>query len=189
MGPEADIDALLLAGDAKRAAEEAIRAYGPSVLGLLHRLLARPELADDAFSLFAEQLWSSMATFERRATMRTWCFRLARNVAITVQRESWQRNRRRLATTEAERIAEDVRTKSALRLERQSQVVTRLARHFSLDEQTLLSLRVDQRMTWDEIAEVLSSPEEPVGAPALRKRFERLTEKLRDLARDEGLLE
>jgi len=186
---EAEIGRLLSAGDLRSAAEATIRTYGSSVLGLLHRVLGQPELAEDAFSLFAEQLWSTIGTFQRRSSMRTWSFRLARNAAITVQRESWQRKRRRLFTTEAEQIAEDVRTRSALRLEMQSLVVARLAKHFSVDDQTLLSLRIDQRLSWEEVAEVLSSPGDEVCAPTLRKRFERLTEKLRQLARDEGLLE
>jgi RNA polymerase sigma-70 factor (ECF subfamily) len=45
------------------------------------------------------------------------------------------------------------------------------------DDQMLLSLRLEQKMSWDEVAAVLE-----VAAPALRKRFQRLTRRLRELA-------
>ena len=53
------------------------------------------------------------------------------------------------------------------------------------DEQSLLTLRVDRGMSWAEIAHIL---DEGAGEPALRKRFERVKRKLRDLAAAEGLL-
>lgn len=50
------------------------------------------------------------------------------------------------------------------------------------DEQTLLILRIDRALEWDEVSEILD-----VEAPALRKRFERLTSKLRALAKERGI--
>jgi len=52
------------------------------------------------------------------------------------------------------------------------------------DDRTLLILRVDRRMPWRDIAEVLTDPAEPAPlerrAAALRKRFERLKLELRE---------
>ncbi len=63
--------------------------------------------------------------------------------------------------------------------------------HDSLDseEQTLLALRLDKDMPWEEIAEVIQADGEPTPTAALRERFERLMEKLRRLAREQGLIE
>jgi RNA polymerase sigma-70 factor (ECF subfamily) len=57
----------------------------------------------------------------------------------------------------------------------------------SLDpyEQTLLILRVDRGLSWDEVTCVLSSPEDPVNKDALKKRFERVKARLRTLAADD----
>ncbi len=57
------------------------------------------------------------------------------------------------------------------------------------EEQTLLILRVDKAMAWEEVAEVLRTDGEPATTAALRKRFERLKEKLGRLAREQGLIE
>ena len=54
---------------------------------------------------------------------------------------------------------------------------------FIRKERTLLVLRIDRDLPWAEIAEIMDSRE-----PALRKRFERLKEKIRKLAESEGLL-
>jgi RNA polymerase sigma-70 factor (ECF subfamily) len=57
------------------------------------------------------------------------------------------------------------------------------------EEQTLLILRVDKAMPWEDVAEVLGADGDPVSPAALRKRFERLKEKLGRLAREQGLIE
>ena len=44
-------------------------------------------------------------------------------------------------------------------------------------------------MAWEEIAHVLSASGPPVSAAALRKRYERLKERLARRARDEGLVD
>jgi RNA polymerase sigma-70 factor (ECF subfamily) len=70
------------------------------------------------------------------------------------------------------------------------QGVARLRARLDAIEQTLLVLRVDQRLSWEEIADVLAGPGpgESLTPAALRKRYERLKDKLRRLARAEGLL-
>jgi RNA polymerase sigma-70 factor (ECF subfamily) len=57
------------------------------------------------------------------------------------------------------------------------------------EEQTLLILRVDKAMPWEEVAEVMRADSEPATLAALRERFERLKEKLGRLAREQGLIE
>ena len=57
------------------------------------------------------------------------------------------------------------------------------------EERTLLSLRVDKAMPWEEVAEVMRADGEPATTDALRERFERLKEKLGRLAREQGLIE
>jgi RNA polymerase sigma-70 factor (ECF subfamily) len=57
------------------------------------------------------------------------------------------------------------------------------------EEQTLLILRVDKGMSWEDIPEVMRADGEPATPAALRKRFERLKEKLGRLAREQGLIE
>jgi len=190
MSVEALLRSLLAARDYGRAAEAVMMEYGPGVRGLLQTLFRRnPDAAEEAFSLFAENLWRHIAGFRGESSIKTWVYCIARNSAISVTREGWRRKARRLDTSAAERLAEEVRTRSAVRLERQSAGLTELRDALDLDEQTLLTLRLDEKLAWDEIAEIMSSGAEPIDAAALRKRFERLKVRLGELARARGLIE
>jgi RNA polymerase sigma-70 factor (ECF subfamily) len=108
---------------------------------------------------------------------------------MDVRTSAWKRRARRLESTEASRLAEDVRTRSVVRDERRRLVLDRIRADLAPDEQSLLFLRIDQELEWGEIAEVLSTAEAPVEAAALRKRFERLKVRLAQRLREEGLAE
>jgi RNA polymerase sigma-70 factor (ECF subfamily) len=63
------------------------------------------------------------------------------------------------------------------------------------EERMLLMLRVDQRLSWEEVARVMAETEAPLGnaelkkrAAALRQQFQRLKTRLRALAEEDGLI-
>lgn len=189
MTTEVQVRQLLAAGDLRGAATEAIRGLGPRILGYLRAVLRDEADAADAFSQFAENLWKGLASFRGESSFVAWAYKLAWNAAMNLRDQAWHRRGRRLATGEASRIAEEVRTRSAIRVERQRRGLEKLREALSAEEQTLLVLRIDQELSWEDIAEVLSSEGQPVDAAALRKRFERLKERLGRMARDQGLVE
>jgi RNA polymerase sigma-70 factor (ECF subfamily) len=170
-------------GDLRGAATEAIRAHGPQVLTVLRAVLRDEADARDAFSQFAENLWKGIGTFRGEASFKTWALRLARNAALNQRDEAWRKRGRRLLTGEASAIAEDMRTRSVVRVERQRQALDKLREQLTAEEQLLLVLRVDQALPWNEVAEVTGED-----ANTLTKRFERLKERLARLARDQGLV-
>jgi RNA polymerase sigma-70 factor (ECF subfamily) len=187
--PESDVRALLSAGDAAGAATAALRSHGPRILRYLRSLLRSEDDAKDAFSMFAEDLWKGLPSFRGDASLQTWMFRLAWCVAQDLRKEPWRRRGRRFATGEASAIAEEISTRSYARDERRRRDLDRLREVLSLEEQTLLDLRIDQHLSWPEIAGVLSHDSEAVHPDALAKRFERLKERLARLAREKGLIE
>jgi RNA polymerase sigma-70 factor (ECF subfamily) len=65
----------------------------------------------------------------------------------------------------------------------------RLRDRLDPEDRTLLVLRIDKEMSWDDIAAVLSGEGAPVTSVAVRKRFERLKSRLARMARDEGLID
>lgn len=178
----------LAGGDLRGAATEALRAFGPKILGYLQAVLKDEADAADAFSIFAEHLWRGLQTWRGQSSLKTWAFKLAWNAALNLKDEAWRRRGRRFRTGEASRLAEEIRTRTAVKVERQKQALDALRAELTEEEQTLLVLRIDQQLSWEEIAEVMGDATVPLDAAALRKRFERLKEKLTRLARERGLV-
>jgi RNA polymerase sigma-70 factor (ECF subfamily) len=189
MDVEERIRERLEAGDPRAAATEAIRGLGPQVLRYLRSMLRDEDAARDAFSQFAENLWKGIASFRGQSSARAWALRLAWNAALDLRRDAWRRRGRRFATGEASALAESIRTKTAVRVERQREALAELRASLSAEDRSLLLLRVDQQLSWEEVAEVLAEEGKPARPDALMKRFERLKERLGKMARDRGLVE
>jgi RNA polymerase sigma-70 factor (ECF subfamily) len=186
---EERVRTLVAAGDRRAAATDAIRALGPSILRYLRTVLRDEADAADAFSQFAENLWKGLPTFRGGSALRTWAFRIAWNAALNLRDEAWRRKGRRLATGEASALAEDIRTRTAVRVERQRDALRKLREALTPEEQSLLTLRIDLELSWAEIAEVLAADGSPTSADTVSKRFERLKDRLARMAREQGLLE
>jgi RNA polymerase sigma-70 factor (ECF subfamily) len=175
----------IIAGDGDGAATAALQGLGPPILGWL-RALHGPDDGDEVFSEFAERLWKGLPAFRGESPLRAWAYRIAWNASHSFRSEAWQRRRRRLETSEAARLA------ATLSRSVGAQEEPRLARLRQLlppGDHALLVLRLDRDMGWEEVAEVLSGAGEKVTPAALRKRYERLKERLARLARDEGMLD
>ena len=197
MSLDEEVRALRDRGEAEAAATRAIKALGPEILGYLGALLHDAGEASEVFSQFAEDLWRGLPAFRFESSLRTWAYKLAWHAASRFARDPYRRRRERLETTLASRLAEHLLSSAGRSVERRAAEVGRLRQYLSPEEQTLLVLRVDRRLAWREVAEVLGGEggdgEPGGGGPpdevALRKRFERLKEKLARAAREEGLLE
>jgi len=182
------VRALTRAGDHDGAATEALRALGPGVLGYLASMLPEDD-ARDAFSCVAEDLWTGLPGFRGECSLRAWTYRLAWHAASRQFRGAWGKRRERLATSMASRIAAEVTSDSGLALGGRRDRLATLREALTPEERTLLVLRVDRELEWPEVAEVLAAEGTPIEAAALRKRFERLKDRLADLARERGLLD
>jgi RNA polymerase sigma-70 factor (ECF subfamily) len=190
MSLDARVKALLDEGRSGDAAAEALRALGPQVLGYLSAVLKSEADAHEVFSQFAEDLWKGLPGFRGEASLRAWAYRVAWHASARYVRDPFRQRGRRLETSEASRLAEQVRSSigaaDAWRAERMAQLRNAL----TPEEQTLLILRVDRGLSWRDVALVLAGEtDEPPSETALRKRFERLKEKLGKAAREEGLIE
>jgi RNA polymerase sigma-70 factor (ECF subfamily) len=104
-------------------------------------------------------------------------------------RDPYRRRVRRLMTDEYSLVAERLRM-SSLRSDPLAAAdrLAKLRESLKPDEQTLLILRVDKGLSWKEIAQILAE-DTPPDVGALRKRFERLKERLVRMAEKEGLIE
>jgi RNA polymerase sigma-70 factor (ECF subfamily) len=188
MALEAQVQQLLEAGDQRGAASAVIEALGPAILRYLRSMLRVEEDAADAFSQWAENVWQGLPGFRFGASLKTWSYRLAWNAAQNLRNEAWRRHGQRLATGQASMLAASIRTRSAVVVERQRLALDELRAALEEEDRSLLVLRLDQKLSWDEVAAVLAEEGTTVEAATLMKRFERIKAKLGRLARERGLL-
>jgi RNA polymerase sigma-70 factor (ECF subfamily) len=194
---ESEVAALCDRGEIDRAATLTIEGYGPELLGLILALVNDEALGADVFSAVCERIWQGLPGFERRASLRTWTYRLARNEVVNFQRQEIRRRARQLHDS-AVIAGVEQRVRTTTINYRRTQTKSRFAMlraTLPLEDQTLLILRIDREMEWNDIVTVMrdsaAADAETIKREAarLRKRFQSVKERLRELATDEGLLE
>jgi RNA polymerase sigma-70 factor (ECF subfamily) len=183
---DARVRELVAAGDPAAAATAAIESLGPAILGYLRVLHRDEDDAADVFQRWAEDLWRGIDGFRGDGALRAWGYRLAWHASARFRRDGWRQRRVRLRTSMASRLAGSVARSAPLG--RRDERLDVLAKDLAPEDRTLLLLRLDLEMPWEEIAEVLAEDGVDLSPPALRKRFQRLKERLGELAREKGLL-
>lgn len=167
------------------AASLIVKAYGPGIAGYLSTLVRHEALWRDAFSEFAEELWKALPRFRGTGTFRAWAYAIAHHCAMRQLRAATRRRTRPLRDSELSKLAAQARTVSlSVSRSRREARVEKLRALLTADEQALLTLRIDRSMSWAEVACVLGGTE---SAATLRKRFERMTRRLRGAAVKQGL--
>jgi RNA polymerase sigma-70 factor (ECF subfamily) len=191
-------------GEIQRAAAVAIEGYGPEIFGFLVAIHRREDDAAEVFSRFTERVWRGLPAFEWECSFRTWAYTIARNVSATYRREARRRAKRQVPLSdhpELSGLEQRVRseTVSYLRTQRKTRVAA-LRESLSPEDQTLLVLRVDKQLGWNDLARVMHAGADVDGgtppdeanlkreAARLRKRFQLIKEKLYELGRREGLI-
>lgn len=180
--PEAIEHAIRAACEAatyEQALTIAIRGYGPELLGYLNALLRNPVEADDVFSTACEHMWTGVQRFGWQSSFRTWAYAVTRNACVSYVRGGRTRRASPLSSTAMGGLAQEIRTQTAtfMRTETKDRLAE-IREKLDPDDQSLLILRIDRKLAWDEIATVLETP-----APTLRKRFERLKAMLKEQLR------
>ena len=168
--------------------ERVLHEYGPEIFGWMLATLASDSEAADAFSLFSEDLWKSLARHEGRCSIRTWCYMIARCAVARVLEARAARRSVPLSDAPISHVAAEIRdaTLSYMRTDAK-QRIRALREQLDPDDQLLLVLRVDKDLGWRDIAIVMlghatDEPELARQAARLRKRFERVKAQLRALA-------
>lgn len=192
---EAEIRAHCDAERYSEAVTAALRGFGPEILGYLAAMSKLETDANDAFSLFCEDVWRGLPRFRWASSFRTWAYTLARHASYRLARDP-ERRHPKVAISGSPQLAElavEVRTTAMLawRSEPRSPLAE-LRDQLEPDDRTLLILRIDRKLSWQDIARVmagheLSTAEVTKTAAMLRKRFERVKDRLRKLAAEAGL--
>ncbi len=201
---EAELDAETVIREAcqarayERATTLLLERYGPELYSfVLGQFQSQVAQADDVFSQFTEDLWRGLPSFEWRCSVRAWSYRLARNAGTRFRKNAHNRVQRQVPLSDVSSLeAGDnarSRTRPYLRTEVKDAFLA-IREQLSPDDQTLLTLRIDRRMGWREVAYAMSADEvvDPQEMSRLetnlRQRFTELKKKLRRLALEAGLL-
>jgi RNA polymerase sigma-70 factor (ECF subfamily) len=189
---ETEIRQLCGAASHGPAATRAIETYGTEIRRFLESRFSDPADADDAFAMFCEDLWSGLPSFAWRCSLRGWAYTIARHAELRFRAAPFLR--RRVTITEA-LVAAASRTATAPY--RRTDVKSKfreLRLQLGEEDQLILVLRVDRALGWAEIAHVLgASMTAPRGdlkreEARIRKRFQLIKQRLRELAAAGGLL-
>lgn len=192
------VRALLADGDVDAAATLTLQTWGPELLGFLTRAVGDEHQAGEVFSLVAEDVWRGLPGFGFRSSLRTWLYVVSRRAVARYCRSGRVGPLGGVPLSQAPQIqalADQIRTQTApyLRTEIKDRFASVRAR-LEPDERMLLILRHDRALAWREIAEVMIDGEADAAAldrktDAIKKRYRRLLPKLKELAREEGLLD
>ncbi len=182
-------------GDVGGAVEAALEGYGPELLRLMGSILKDPERTREAFSDFSEVLVKDLSAFRWQSSFRTWAYQVARHLAY---RHAAAGPLREVPVTRDGFAREVQRARSQTQPWLQTSVKERFRRlraQLGPYEQKLLALRVDRRLSWEEVARELAPTSEALAPDELRRRvavlrqqFQRIKTRLRELAEEDHLL-
>jgi RNA polymerase sigma-70 factor, ECF subfamily len=195
---EQEIRAAFDSGRMQDAATAVLNLYGDEILSFIHSRLRDRVDSDEAFAMFAEDMWNGLPSFGWRSSVRTWAYTLARNATIRYASTNNRRPERNLplscpgaVAALVERVRETTQCYKRTAVKDQFRA---LREELDLEDQTLLILRVDRNMSWRELAQTLSGSVDLDEAgieresARLRKAFERVKRDLKRLSEDKGLL-
>jgi RNA polymerase sigma-70 factor (ECF subfamily) len=169
-----------------------LRELGPEILGFLSGVLTYSD-ADEVFAAWSERLWRSLRGFEGRCTIRTWAYVLARHELARFRRGARRHAEGRVPISDLKDILAVVRSRSrSTMLPDRRRKLAALRDELPIDDRTLLILRVDRNLAWEDVAlafadtpEDLSEEDRKREAARLRKRFQLIKQRLLARARAE----
>jgi RNA polymerase sigma-70 factor, ECF subfamily len=198
---EREIRAHCEAGQLEKAATRLLESYGPEIFRFLMSRLRDDDAANDVFSQFTEDVWRGLGGFRWQCSVRAWSYTVARHGASRYIADARRRRAREAPLSRAgplSAIGHKIRTQTMVAMRTESKnKMAELRDQLPIDDQTLLILRITRKLDWKEIARVMIDPPEgrepsdreiDQGAARLRKRFQGVKEKLRQMAADGGLV-
>jgi len=194
-GTERDdrVRARIEANDLNGAAAIAVSELGDEVYAYVLSRSRDEDEAGDVFSQACTDLLTSLATFRFRCSIRTWFYRLARSAGARFRATASNRSDRRMALSQISEVVDRVRTRTNLHMRSEiKDGFRKLRERLDADEQQLLTLRIDRDLAWNEIAEIVDDIDDPGeisrAAARLRQEFQKLKDRLREMAVADGLI-
>ncbi len=184
------------AGDHASAATLWIDELGPEIRSFLAALPIPGVDAEDVFAHFCERLWRSLPALRWECSARTWSYVLARRSWWRALEQA--RLRASIPLSDVPEVTNLVaRARTTTAVYQQSAVKDRfreLRDELGEDDRMVLILRVDRGLDWNDAARIMagegemSADEIGKASARLRKQFQRVKDRIRELARERGLI-
>lgn len=193
---DTEVAELVRGGSLDQAATKVLEAYGSELYGFLVSMVKSEGDAGEIFSQTAEDLWKGLPSFGFRCSLRTWIYVLGRHAVSRFKRSPWNKGDRRGGESRIQSIADHARSRT--QPWQQTEIKDRFAViRAALDDEdrTLLTLRIDRDMAWEDVARVTLEADAPDKqtlqreTDRLRKRFQLLKGELRKRAIAAGLID
>src|SRR5882672_1095249 len=151
------IKSQLAAGELAAAATTALSALGPQILGYLCATLRDDDDAYDVYGQFSEELWKSIGKFRGESSFKTYAYKVVMHSISRYRRDAYRRRGRPLESDEVSRLVADIRSRTEpFRRSEVKTRITQLREQLDPEEQTLLFLRVDQGLPWNDVAAIVA---------------------------------
>ena len=178
-----------LAREAKVGSREAFDAlvlrYQRPVYWLARRMIGRHEEADDIAQETFLQTWNSLARYDTERPFRPWLLRIATNMALKTLRRTRSRREVELETIDslpAPFPSRDSDPPGELRREATREALRRAMTRLSPPERMVLHLRIEEEMSYRQMAETMG-----VKQGTVMSRLHRARKSLRAHLAKEGL--
>jgi len=185
-------------GRFREAITVALEGYGPELLSFLSVALRSEMDVNDVFGMTCLDLWNGIRGFRFECTFRTWAYLIARHAQVRYSRKEGSRGMQEALSSIPHLSEIEGRVRTATRPYLRSAMkdrVSQLRAQLTPDEQMLLVLRIDRDLPWTDVARIVATGDDaPMSdaeltqcAAMCRKKFERITAKLRRFAEEQGL--
>jgi len=193
---ERSIHECLRRGEHMRAAELGLLGYEPELRGLLGMELRDPSAVQDVYSSVCENICKSITRFRGECLFRTWAYCVTRHAAYSYLRSHATKHEELRSSLDSHEWVDGVRSSTQPWLKSEVKAAfAALVQRLPQEDQELLFLRINGQMSWEEVVYVLagegatlSRDELRKRSSVLRKRFQHIKERLRQMAEEHGLL-
>jgi RNA polymerase sigma-70 factor (ECF subfamily) len=184
-----DVALRLASADLGGAVAAVLRALGPGLTGYLSALLRDDDDVREVLADVAEHLLTSLPRFRGECRVKTWTYRIAWRTAMRHRHDPRRQRTTSLRSSLADALAAEVpRSTGAFRRDAAIAWLERVRAELSPADQSLLTLRLDRGMSWAEVAVGMGSGDTAADLAALRKRYERIKDRLRKAAERDGVV-
>lgn len=192
---EKEVRGLCQQGAVGRAVERVLQGHGLEIQRVMSGILRDEVRVQDAYGIFCERLLKGLPGFRGEGQLWMWLNRMARNACLQLLK----------APAGREVPVSDSQFPDQARPERsqtppwqQAAMKERfraLRERLQPQDRLLLALRLDQQLSWREVARRMAGPQEPLTEEALnrkstslRQQFQRAKARLHALAMEDSLL-